>query len=133
MINKKRNMNKDLLVVEDEIELTNLVVELISSDIKLTIDTASNGKEALEKLKENTYTLVISDVRMPEMSGIELLKEAKNTLESLPKFFLMSGFTDCSKNVALSAGANKVYNKPGDLIEMIDAAKALLSEKKAAV
>jgi len=72
-INKTRRGRKNkLLIVEDEKHQRELY-EMELQEEGYNVDIASNGKEALEKLKNNTYDLVILDIRMPEMNGIDAL------------------------------------------------------------
>ena len=56
--------------------------------------TCSNGKEALKFLKENHVDLIISDIRMPEMTGLELLETVKKEKISDAEFVLLTGYDD---------------------------------------
>lgn len=60
------------------------------------IDNFQNGNDALDYLKKNEVELVITDIKMPVMSGIELIKEAEKTLEKTPLFIVLSGYDDFS-------------------------------------
>ena len=65
-----------LLVVEDSMEMQAFVVKQLSSEYRVL--TAVNGVEALKVLKEHTVNLVISDIMMPEMDGLELCEHFGN-------------------------------------------------------
>lgn len=67
-----------LLVVEDSLEMQAFVVKQLSSEYRVL--TAVNGVEALKVLKEHTVNLVISDIMMPEMNGLELCEHLKSSL-----------------------------------------------------
>jgi len=68
--------SKRILVVDDEINVCKSIKNAIQQE-DYTIETALSGEEALEKEKENHFDLVISDLMMPGMSGLDLLKELK--------------------------------------------------------
>jgi PAS domain S-box-containing protein len=66
---------KRILVVDDEEVIVELYVQLLQA-LGHSIDTASTGLEALRKIEQNTYDLVISDIKMPKMNGIQLFEKA---------------------------------------------------------
>ena len=81
IINNMKSVEKGqvkVLLAEDEPLVRNLISEKMSGDHKIHItDEVSNGKEALALLKEHKYDLVITDIEMPEMNGIELTQIIK--------------------------------------------------------
>jgi len=80
---------KKILVVDDEDIMRTILCDILKSNEYL-VDDASNGVEALEKLKAGEkFDLIISDVEMPEMTGIELAREMRSI--SSPPLILMSG------------------------------------------
>lgn len=77
-------MNKArLLVVDDEENIRFLFKEELEEE-GYAVDVASNGLEALDKIKHAAFDLVILDIKMPGMNGIEALNEIKNMNKSLP-------------------------------------------------
>lgn len=82
-----------ILIIDDEREILKLLKEILSP--YYTTIEAGDGKEGLEKLKNNQPVVIISDVMMPNMTGIELLKEIKNNqlLAHIPVVFLSSKAT----------------------------------------
>jgi YesN/AraC family two-component response regulator len=109
-----------LLLVDDEIELREMLAAFFSKK-GLQVTQAINGVEALEYLGKDKFTLVVSDVRMPEMDGIELIKKVRSDYSSLP-FIFLSGFTEISQDDLMSLGATNVFPKPvkrRDLLEYI--------------
>jgi len=76
-----------VLVIDDEPELLECVCLLIGQD-QYSIQTASNGLEALEILKSHCFDAIISDYRMPKMDGLELLNEVRNSGNDVPFIFL---------------------------------------------
>lgn len=85
-------MNKSILFVDDEKAILNSIRrELFDSPYEIYV--ATSGKEALEILSEKQINLIVSDMRMPEMDGYELLKKVKSLYPSIIRLIL-SGFTD---------------------------------------
>lgn len=84
--------NKSVLIVDD-VQSMRLVVSYTLKTLEITnIDQAANGQQALERLKSKHYDLVISDVEMPIMNGIELLKliRADDNLKEIPFILVTS-------------------------------------------
>ena len=71
----KSIMNK-ILIVDDEIKTCKLIKEYLETKM-YSVVTSSNGKDALEKVKNEKYSVVLLDIRMPGMDGIEVLKNIK--------------------------------------------------------
>ena len=67
---------KKILIIDDEVKLLKLVSVLLSK-LDLEVDTASDGQEGLEKVLKGQYDLIICDINMPKMDGIEVIKEAR--------------------------------------------------------
>lgn len=100
------------LVVDDEPGQLSLTVEL-SRSMGFEIDTAANGKIALEKINEKEYDLILTDIQMPVLDGFELIKTIRGTDEimHLPVIAL-SGRTDLEKQVYMDAGFDEKLLKP---------------------
>lgn len=109
-------MNKlNTLIVDDESELRRSVISILQSampEIEFFIEEASNGKEALDKVKEKPWDLVLMDVKMPEMNGLEALTAIK---EHDPRTFvvLMTAHSNLNDAViAIKEGAYDYVEKP---------------------
>lgn len=70
---EKRNASKKILVVDDYLPTRSLIIESLSAMSNYEIMEAENGQEALRLFNEHDFDLVISDIMMPGMSGMELL------------------------------------------------------------
>jgi DNA-binding NtrC family response regulator len=119
--------NKTILVVDDEPDLR----EITSFEFEYkgaTVVTASGGHDALDIVKNQKIDLVISDVRMPEGSGGELLLAMKeqNLLKKTP-IILMTGFSDLTRESAIKSGALELFYKPVRWKEVIDLVEAQFS------
>ena len=101
---------KVILIVDDEEDILELL-SVILHDEGLRVLAASNGVEALGILAEEKIDLVISDVRMPQMNGIELLTELKNKGPHPPVVFI-SGYSDISEEEAYALGVARFIFKP---------------------
>ncbi|MFI1773466.1 hybrid sensor histidine kinase/response regulator transcription factor [Thalassobellus citreus] len=101
-----------ILIVEDNIELIVFMKEILSTNYKIV--TAENGKVALEKLKSISPELIISDVMMPEMDGIEFSTKIKKNIEfsHIPIVLLTSKTSPESKLEGFQSGADYYVEKP---------------------
>ena len=109
------NQQLKVLIVDDESELRRSVSSILSNsipDIQLTVDEADNGVAALEKVKAGSWDLVLMDVKMPEMDGLEALVKIK---EHDPRTFvvIMTAHSNLNDAVlAIKEGAYDYLEKP---------------------
>lgn len=110
---------KNILIVDDDLELR----RAITFDFKRrgchTYESAS-GNEAIEVVKNNLIHIVVSDVRMPNGTGIELLRLIRERHPTIPIVLLATGFADLSEPEALRLGAYALIEKPIDRKKMIE-------------
>jgi two-component system response regulator PilR (NtrC family) len=105
-----------LLIVDDERSLCQLLEIAFRQDGHI-VETVSNGKAALTKLASQAHDLIISDIRMPDISGIDLLKEAQNSRHP-GAFILITAVPTVSTAVqALNLGAYRYVIKTDKLVE----------------
>ncbi|MGD0336359.1 MAG: response regulator [Candidatus Omnitrophota bacterium] len=101
-----------ILVVDDEEDVRDRLGKILSSRIDCEVEKACDGKEALEKLKAKFFDLVVLDIKMPGLSGIDVINEAvKFTPET--KILAISAYD--SQDIAgqaLKAGAVDFLHKP---------------------
>ena len=107
-----------LLVVEDNVELLMLMTQLLSS--KYHVKTATNGKEALEIIHKEELDIIISDVMMPIMDGLELTQQLKNdpNYQHLPIILLTAKTQEENRAEALQLGADSYVTKPFKLSDL---------------
>ena len=107
-----------LLIVEDNIELLMLLNQLLSS--KYIVKTASNGKEAMKIIRKEELDIIISDVMMPVMDGIELTRKIKSdaNFKHLPIILLTAKTQEEDRNNALEVGADSYVTKPFKLSDL---------------
>lgn len=105
-----------LLIVDDEESLCELL-EIAFRREGHDVETVTRGEAAKKKIETRAYDLIISDIRMPEVSGVELLDLAKSTRSSA-LFVLMTAVPDVSTAIeALNLGAYRYVIKSGRLVE----------------
>lgn len=100
-----------ILIVDDEEIIARLLSISLKSDGYDTV-TANSGKEGLEKFKSETPDIVVTDIKMPEMDGLELLKEIK-AIDPDKEVIIVTGHGDIDSTItALQYGASDFINKP---------------------
>ncbi len=126
MTDKKR-----ILVVDDEEQNVKLLSSLLSAE-GYAIETASNGREAVEKVKAIAPDLVLLDIMMPDMDGYEACSLIKNDPESanIPVVIVTALSDRDSKLKGLEVSANEFLTKPIDRIELFLRVKNLLRIKE---
>ena len=106
-----------VLVVDDEDYIREPIVEMLRR-MGFRVDSATNGKHALEKLKEKPYTFLLTDMRMPEMDGLELIKSAERDYPHVSTV-AMTGYSKEYDYVdVVNAGAADFINKPFGIEEL---------------
>ncbi|MGQ9571233.1 MAG: response regulator [Thermodesulfovibrionales bacterium] len=118
---------KHILVVDDEAD----IVELLSYNLKkegFTIDSALNGETALEKIRKGKYDLVVLDLMLPGIQGIELCRILRNDpkTEALPIIMLTAKGEEVDRIVGLEMGADDYISKPFSPRELLVRIKAVL-------
>jgi CheY-like chemotaxis protein len=106
-------MEKHILIVDDDEMVRMALVELLKPE-GYFLDEASSGKEALEKINRDKYDLMMFDIIMPEMDGIELCRRVrtKEEYKDIPIVFLTAKSREQDKAKGLEAGANLFLSKP---------------------
>ncbi len=118
MVRESQSSCPTILLVDDEQHVSKAISRMLF-DENYQIITAVNGVEALEALKHNEVDLIISDQRMPEMTGVEFLKKARILRPAVIRVMLTgySDFTDLMEAIN-EAGIYKFILKPWDEIEL---------------
>jgi DNA-binding response OmpR family regulator len=130
---------KKILVVDDYLPTRSLIVDALNQSSKYEIDEAENGEEALHLFNKSNYDLVISDIMMPGMSGMDLLNRIRETNPGCAVIMITGNpTTDLTVN-AIKKGAVDFMTKPfniDDLLYKVDIhlrEKAILSEDGAGI
>lgn len=109
---KSKDRSFNILIVDDEKWVREVFREFCELVDDFKVEIASNGHDALNKIKNNNYDLVTVDLIMPEMSGLELLTEIKQISPGLPVIVITGNATEKLINQAGVLGASNVMYKP---------------------
>jgi two-component system response regulator len=116
-------MNDLILIVEDEKDLRD-VYQLVLSSLDYDVDTAINGQEALQKIHERAPTLILLDLFMPVMGGIEFLRNFNSADYPNTKIIAYTNLSDgTTESEVLRLGAQRLVLKadmdPQDLVKLV--------------
>ncbi len=121
-------MNK-VLLVEDDPDLVQLLL-IHLRDLGCEIDSEQNGKLAFQKAKTNTYHLIILDIMLPGMDGIEICSRLRASDIYTPVLMLTAKSEEIDKVLGLESGADDYLTKPFGIREFIARVKAILRRAK---
>jgi len=108
----------DILIIDDEKAIRKTLTEILSFE-GYKIDEAADGEEGLKKFKEKTFDLVLCDIKMPKMDGIEFLEKAGEVNADVP-IIMISGHGNIETAVeAVKKGAYDYISKPPDLNRLL--------------
>lgn len=104
---------KKVLLVDDSLMIRKLTTRLLSPYVEqYSVDTAKDGEEALQKIAENIPNIVVSDIEMPNLNGLDLLAKIKETYPEIQVIIMTSLEQDKYKDNALQLGANDFLKVP---------------------
>ncbi|HEF1906494.1 TPA: response regulator transcription factor [Bacillus cereus] len=113
-----------ILIADDDKEIRNLLKIYLERELYM-VDTAINGEEALHLFNQNNYNLVILDLMMPKIDGIEVCKKLRDKT-NVPILMLTAKDHEVDKILGLSIGADDYITKPFSIHEVIARIKALM-------
>jgi DNA-binding NtrC family response regulator len=117
-----------IIVIDDDEGIRKVVAEALKSEGYL-VDTASNGKEAIEKSQTNFYNLALVDIRLPDMQGTQLLTSMKETTPEMVKIIL-TGYPALQNAIdAVNNGAHGYLVKPINMDELLRTVKQHLKKQ----
>lgn len=118
-----------ILIVEDSGTMRSLLVHALEAlDPDLKIDEAQNGFEALRMLPRQAYDLIVTDINMPEINGLELVSFVKgnDTYRAIPLLIVSTEGSERDREKGLELGANAYLVKPFDPDELHAVVSGLL-------
>lgn len=116
-------MAHNLLIVEDNADIASLI-QLHAKDIDCESDIASNGRKALEMFKQKKYQLVILDLMLPEVDGLEVCRQLRTAASYVPILMLTSKSSELDRVLGLEVGADDYITKPFSIPELMARIKA---------
>ena len=117
-------MEEKILVVDDESAISDIIKFNFEKEGYL-IDTADNGKGAIELAAENNYDLILLDIMMPKLNGFEALREIRK-FSDVPVIMLTAREDEVDKVLGLELGADDYVVKPFSMRELLARVKAVL-------
>ncbi|WP_342507722.1 response regulator transcription factor [Sporosarcina sp. FSL K6-2383] len=117
-------MQKHILLVEDDESIREMVEKYLQME-GFSITTASNGEEAVQKCLDTSFDLMILDIMMPKLDGLEVLKIIREK-SALPILIMSAKDSDIDKAVGLGLGADDYIAKPFSMLELSARVKAAI-------
>jgi DNA-binding NtrC family response regulator len=123
-----------ILVIEDEAAIRRVLVKILSEENDAySVEEAEDGLKGLETIKNNDYDLVLCDIKMPKMDGVEVLEAARKLKPEIP-FIMISGHGDLDTAVnTMRLGAFDYISKPPDLNRLLTTVRNALDRKELVV
>ena len=120
-----------ILIIEDEEPIRRVLVRILNEeDSNFEIYQASDGKKGLDLIKKESFDLVLCDIKMPKVDGIELLQRTRKTNLTLP-FIMLTGHGNIETAVeSMKLGAYDFISKPPDLNRLINSVRNALEKKE---
>lgn len=118
-----------ILVVEDEIKISRFIKKGLEME-HYTVEVAYDGQEGFEMAELNSYDLIILDIMLPKMSGIEVCKKLRQSKVDTPIIMLTARDTIEDRVKGLDAGADDYLTKPFAFGELVARIRALLRREK---
>jgi len=122
-----RDGRSRVLVVDDESSIRELLQKTLAL-AEYEVDTAPDGRAALERLRLGNYDLLIADLKMPGMDGLTLIREAKRLKTDLPVIIITGFSTESSAIEAVNLGVAGYLTKPFRVPQVLAAAARALGE-----
>jgi len=119
---------KKILIMDDEISVQKLFSQFLEGQ-GYQVECAANGREGLAIMQRFNADLLIVDVMMPEMDGLEVVQEIRRMNAVLPIIAISGGMRNASMNFVTFAqefGANAIFEKPVSLADLLVSVRALL-------
>jgi DNA-binding NtrC family response regulator len=123
-----------ILIIEDELSIRRVLIKiLIEESVTYKVDEAEDGVLGYEKIKNNDYDLVLCDIKMPKMDGVELLEAVKKIKPEIP-MVMISGHGDMETAIqTMRLGAFDYISKPPDLNRLLNTVRNALDKKQLVV
>ena len=115
----------NILIIDDEIELLEKLCQVLKRE-QYTIETAADGQEGLEKVFNDSYDLILLDVMLPYINGLEILKEIRTSGIATPVLMLTAKGDIDDKVKGLDLGADDYLAKPFSVAELLARVRALI-------
>ncbi len=124
-------MQKQIILIEDNKDISQLI-KLHLNDIGLSVDVFDDGSQGWLSIQQKQYDLIILDIMLPGLDGLEILKKTRQQIKSYcPILMLTSRSSELDRVLGLELGADDYLTKPFSLMELVARVKALLRRQDA--
>lgn len=123
-----------ILIIEDEAAIRRVLTKILSEENdSYAVEEAEDGQQGLEKIKNDDYDLVLCDIKMPKMDGVEVLEAVKKIKPEIP-MVMISGHGDLETAInTMRLGAFDYISKPPDLNRLLNTVRNALDKKQLVV
>ena len=123
-----------ILIIEDEAAIRRVLINIISNENdNFQVDEAEDGLAGFEMIEKTDYDLVLCDIKMPKMDGVEVLEKIQKIKPEIP-FIMISGHGELETAVeTMRMGAFDYISKPPDLNRLLNAIRNALDKKQLVV
>ena len=123
-------MKKKILIIEDDNSIRRVVRDILLKENSFEVYEAFDGKDGVKKIINNRFNLILCDIKMPKMDGMEVLKKVNLKKISVP-FIMLTGHGNVQTAVsAMKLGAFDFIQKPPDLNRLLISVRSALKSKK---
>lgn len=118
-------MAHKILLIEDNHDIARLV-ELHLADLSFEVEVAGNGRTGLELALGGNHSLVILDIMLPELDGLEVCRQLRSASNQVPILMLTARSSELDRVLGLELGADDYLTKPFSIMELIARVKAII-------
>lgn len=123
-----RRMRKRILVIEDEYDIADLI-RLHLQDLNYVVSVARDGNTGLRRGSAGTWDMIILDLRLPGIDGLDICRRLRQRSEYVPILMLTSKSSELDRVVGLEVGADDYVTKPFSVLELMARVKAILRRR----
>jgi len=120
------HLDLNILVVDDDVFIRKIVQDRLKME-GYTVTTAEDGEAGWEKFLENTYQLVITDINMPRINGVELLNKILATKIKVPTVVMSGGLSKAMESLVKETGASAFLRKPFSIKDLVNVVSSELN------
>jgi len=123
-------MSKRVLIVEDDRDISHLVA-LHLKDIDCEVETVADGLSGLERARDGSHDLIILDIMLPGIDGLEICRRVRARSDYTPILMLTARSSEIDRVLGLELGADDYLTKPFSILELVARVKALFRRMEA--
>ena len=117
---RSEQKHKRILLVDDEQKFVNMLAKRIELRGGYAPEVVYDGRSALRIVHEEEFILMLLDLGLPDIHGVEVLRQVKVTHPALPVIILTAHGSDKEKQVCMELGAHAFLNKPVNILDLLE-------------